>query len=60
MKMKKKVLEIIKKEYEQNKRYVPWDKMWDKAAESIVDMFERESRRVGNRQIIYVKKDEKK
>ena len=56
MKMKKKVIEIIKREYEQNKRYVPWDKMWDKAAETIVNMFERESRRVGNRQIIYVKK----
>jgi hypothetical protein len=60
MKMKKKVIEIIKTEYEQNKRYVPWDSMWDKAAETIVDMFERESKRVSNRQIIYVKKDEKK
>jgi hypothetical protein len=60
MKMKRKVIEIIKREHKANKRYVPWDKMWDKAAETIVDMFERESRRVSNRQIIYVKKDEKK
>ena len=50
----------IKREHEANKRFVPWDSMWDKAAETIVDMFERESKRVSNRQIIYVKKDEKK
>ncbi len=58
--MKKKVIEIIKREHEANSRFVPWDSMWDKAAETIVNMFERESRRVANRQIIYVKKDEKK
>ena len=60
MKMKKKVIEIIKREHKANSRFVPWDSMWDKAAETIVNMFERESRRVANRQIIYVKKDEKK
>jgi|TARA_B100000282_G_scaffold262657_1_gene212263 hypothetical protein len=60
MKMKRKVIEIIKREHEANSRFVPWDSMWDKAAETIVDMFEREHRRVSNRQIIYVKKDEKK
>ena len=58
--MKKKVIEIIKREHKANSRFVPWDSMWDKAAETIVNMFERESRRVANRQIIYVKKDEKK
>ena len=58
--MKDKVIKIIKREYEKNKRYVPFDGMWDTAANDIINLFERESRRVGNRQIIYVKKDEKK
>jgi|TARA_Y100000114_G_scaffold142416_1_gene149000 hypothetical protein len=58
--MKDKVIKIIKREYEKNKRYVPFDGMWDTAANDIINLLEKSFRSVKNRQIIYVKKDEKK
>ena len=54
--MKDKVIKIIKREYEKNKRYVPFDGMWDTAANDIINLLEKSFRSVKNRQIIYVKK----
>tara|TARA_A100001015_G_scaffold274178_1_gene330310 strand:+ start:447 stop:638 length:192 start_codon:yes stop_codon:yes gene_type:complete len=58
--MKDKVIQIIKREQEKHARYVPFDGMWDKAADDIIKLLEKSFRSVKNRQVIYVEKKVKK
>jgi len=54
--MKKKIIQIIKKHHEKNKRYVPWEKMWDSAVDEILKVVEEKHKNI-NRRVIYIKKN---